>query len=120
MKAISTIALAVVAFIIDYIKRHAHPVNAACHVVGVPLAFFGLYKLLLGQFGYGLTCLVAGYFLQYVGHRAQGNEVGEVTLIKNIWRRLASRKGTSPAQAAQETCFDSQSSGKLIEAGRDN
>jgi hypothetical protein len=31
---------------------------------------------------------VTGYLLQYLGHRAQGNEVGEVTLIKKIAARL--------------------------------
>jgi len=76
------------AFVIDYIQRHAHPVNAILHLFGVPMAFTGLFFLLCGRFGSGAALFSAGYFLQYLGHRAQGNEVGEVTLIKVIYRRL--------------------------------
>lgn len=82
------IGKAVIDFVVDYIERHAHPVNALCHIVGVPLAFFGLYKLFTGQLAAAAACLFPGYLLQYIGHRAQGNEVGEVTLIKAIWRKL--------------------------------
>jgi len=76
------------AFMIDYIQRHTHPVNAILHVFGVPMAFTGLFFLLSGRFASGAALFSGGYFLQYLGHRAQGNEVGEVTLIKAIYRRL--------------------------------
>jgi len=84
---------AIKAFLIDYCQRHAHPVNAVLHLAGVPMAFLGLFFVLVGRFAEGAALLVGGYFLQYLGHRAQGNEVGEVTLIKHIWRRLANREG---------------------------
>jgi hypothetical protein len=79
------------AFIIDYCQRHAHPVNAFLHIFGVPMAFYGFFKLLTGTPMQGMYLVVAGYVLQYCGHKAQGNEVGEVTLIKNIWRRIGAR-----------------------------
>lgn len=75
-------------FVIDYIGRHKHPVNAALHIFGVPMAFYGLYRLIVGDFVMGLILLFFGYLFQYLGHRAQGNEVGEVTLIKSIWKKL--------------------------------
>ena len=78
-------------FVVDYIERHKHPVNAILHILGVPLAFYGLYKLIVGD-SFGIILIVAGYILQWLGHKAQGNEVGEVTLIKNIWRRLSTAK----------------------------
>ncbi len=82
------------AFLVDYIERHRHPVNAILHIVGVPLAFFGLFAMLAGgKLAEGAVCLIAGYFLQYLGHRAQGNEVGEVTLIKWVFRRLTGGVG---------------------------
>jgi uncharacterized membrane protein YGL010W len=80
-------------FVVDYIKRHAHPANAVLHIVGVPSAFFGVYCLFTGQVKTGLGLIVFGYFLQYLGHRAQGNEVGEVTLIKSIVRNLKKQAG---------------------------
>lgn len=78
---------AAVGFLSDYAKRHKHPVNALLHIFGVPLAFFGIYKLFssnLKEKGLGLSCLVLGYWLQFIGHRSQGNEVGEILLVKKI------------------------------------
>ncbi len=88
-------------FIIDYCQRHAHPTNAVLHLVGVPLAFFGLYRLFTGEPGLGWAALIGGYVLQYIGHQAQGNEVGEVTLIKAIVRGIKRRirKGTGKDHA---------------------
>ncbi len=83
----------IMAFIIDYIQRHKHPVNAILHIFGVPMAFYGLFKLIFGDVGLGLGLLIGGYLLQWLGHTAQGNEVGEVTLIKNIVKRLRGNCG---------------------------
>ena len=76
-------------FLVDYKERHAHPLNAALHIVGVPSAFFGFYCLLARKdYLKGSGFVVLGYLLQYLGHRAQGNEVSEVTLFKSIYRKL--------------------------------
>lgn len=75
-------------FVIDYCGRHKHPVNAILHIFGVPIAFYGFGLLFFGHALMALGCIVLGYFLQWLGHRAQGNEVGEVILIKKIWRRV--------------------------------
>jgi hypothetical protein len=90
----------VLAFIIDYCHRHAHPVNAFLHIIGVPAAFIGIYFLFCGKFSLALSLLVAGYFLQYLGHEAQGNEVGEITLIKSILKKT---RGTAPDHALSAT-----------------
>ena len=82
-------------FVVDYIQRHAHPTNAALHIVGVPAAFAGVYFLFVGKFFLALALIVFGYFLQYLGHKAQGNEVGEVTLIKSILRNLKKQAGNN-------------------------
>lgn len=82
-----------VEFVIDYCKRHAHPVNAVLHLIGVPAVFYGIYKLFSGAPVLGVELIVFGYFFQYLGHKAQGNEVGEVTLIKSIIRRISKKTG---------------------------
>lgn len=79
------------AFVIDYCQRHAHPMNAVLHIFGVPAAFYGLFKLVTGDVALGLGLLFVGYLFQYLGHKAQGNEVGEVTLIKAIVRKLTNK-----------------------------
>lgn len=81
-------------FLVDYAHRHSHPLNALLHIIGVPLAFFGFYKLLrlparnCSDRGLGAACLILGYWLQYLGHRKQGNEVGEVTLIRHLLGKI--------------------------------
>jgi hypothetical protein len=82
-------------FVVDYVKRHAHPVNAMLHLVGVPAVFVGIYYLVVGRPLFAAGLVVIGYFLQYLGHRAQGNEVGEVTLIKYIVRVVSRKVGGS-------------------------
>jgi len=79
------------AFIVDYYKRHAHPVNALLHLIGVPVVFYGLYLLIERMPAAGLAFIALGYLFQYLGHKAQGNEVGEVTLIKKCLRFAAGK-----------------------------
>jgi hypothetical protein len=89
MSMLQTVSVKTKDFVIDYCQRHANPVNAALHIFGVPMAFFGLFKLFGGKLALGGSLLFFGYLFQYLGHKAQGNEVGEVTLIKSIWRKLS-------------------------------
>lgn len=83
-------------FVRDYIGRHAHPLNALLHLLGVPAALYGLVRLVAGDPWGGLAWIASGYLLQWLGHRAQGNEVGEWILIKNIAERLRRRQGDLP------------------------
>lgn len=79
------------AFLVDYCQRHAHPVNAILHIFGVPAAFAGFFYLFTKRPVLGGSLVFLGYLLQYLGHRAQKNEVGEVTLIKHLWQKLIQR-----------------------------
>jgi hypothetical protein len=82
-------------FVRDYIDRHRHPLNASLHILGVPATFAGLYYVLSGRslasIQKGMALVFVGYLLQYLGHRAQGNEVGELTLIKGVYGKLKKR-----------------------------
>ncbi|MBX9686443.1 MAG: DUF962 domain-containing protein [Candidatus Obscuribacterales bacterium] len=82
---------AIIDFLIDYIARHKHPLNAVLHIFGVPMAFYGFYKVFFEP-AIGTALIFFGYLFQYLGHRAQGNEVGEVTLIKKIWKKLKTKE----------------------------
>jgi len=78
-------------YIADYMSRHANPWNRLLHLVGVPLAPFGcLYLLLRGEFAAAGLAFLAGYALQWLGHHLEGNEVGEVILLKKLARRAMS------------------------------
>ncbi|MCS7271481.1 MAG: DUF962 domain-containing protein, partial [Gemmataceae bacterium] len=64
--------------------RHQHPTNFALHLVGIPLAFTGLVLLALVPWPYGLTAVGVGYLLQWLGHRIEGNDVGELIPLKRL------------------------------------
>ena len=78
-------------FVIDYCQRHIHPVNAVLHLIGVPVVIYGIYCLIQNFTAAGFAFIALGYFFQYLGHRAQGNEVGEVTLIKKCLRLVTDK-----------------------------
>jgi uncharacterized membrane protein YGL010W len=67
----------------NYRLRHQHPLNIALHVVGLPLTFVAPLVLLVHvSFGWAATAFVAGYALQFTGHAIEGNDAGEVILVK--------------------------------------
>jgi hypothetical protein len=74
----------------NWLERHQHPFSFWIHLVGIPLAVAGTFLLVLSllSFGvpwyWGVSGLVVGYFLQYVGHRVEGNDVGEWAAIKRL------------------------------------
>ena len=75
-------------------KRHRHRASLALHAVGIPLLVVGL---LLGawQLWHGMWPLwwrpvgliVISYVLQGAGHAIEGNDMGEVVLIKKLLGR---------------------------------
>jgi hypothetical protein len=87
-------------FVADYASRHQNPWSRLLHLVGVPLApFLFLYLLLRGQFAASGIAFVIGYGLQWLGHRIEGNELGEWILLKAIGRRLVRKAHAAEAKA---------------------
>jgi hypothetical protein len=66
-----------------WLVRHQHPFNFAIHLVGIPVAVAGI-PLLYFYPWWGVGALVVGYFLQWMGHRVEGNDVGEWAGIKRL------------------------------------
>ncbi|MEK6642430.1 MAG: Mpo1-like protein [Planctomycetota bacterium] len=73
----------------NWLERHQHPVSFWLHMVGIPLAVGGLILggVQLIQWRWDLwwrpTILIfVGYLLQWIGHRIEGNDVGEIILVK--------------------------------------
>jgi uncharacterized membrane protein YGL010W len=70
--------------------RHQLPFNFVLHLAGIPIAFLGLGVLLAAPFSdtipwyWGVVGLVVGYLLQYIGHLAEGNDVGEWAAVKRL------------------------------------
>ncbi len=73
----------------NWCERHQHPASRVLHAVGIPLLAAGLIlgglQLLQGQWGLWwrpIGLITASYLLQWVGHLIEGNDMGELILIK--------------------------------------
>jgi hypothetical protein len=77
------------AWLQNWLERHQTPVSFWLHAVGIPLtiAAVGLAVWQLAQWRWDLwwrppLLLGAGYFLQWLGHWYEGNDMGEIILVK--------------------------------------
>jgi len=79
---------------VNWQERHQTPLSYWLHVVGIPLTI-GAAALAVSQAIDGawdqwwrpLLLLILGYGLQYLGHVHEGNDMGEVILVKR-WLRM--------------------------------
>lgn len=64
-------------WIAQYAKSHEHPVNRACHLIGIPLIVVALALAVLALLFPGLWTLaivlfVGGWIFQFIGHAFEG------------------------------------------------
>jgi len=71
------------------LERHQHPVSRVLHAVGIPLLPLagGLAGWQLVQSRWDLwyrplVLIAVSYLLQWIGHRIEGNDLGEVIVFK--------------------------------------
>ena len=78
-----------VRYIKNYRSRHASNLNFILHIIGVPQVFFGLFQILTGIWKIGVLNFFLGYLWQWIGHKYfEKNEVGEITAIKKLLKRI--------------------------------
>lgn len=82
------------AWLENWLQRHQHPVSFWLHMVGIPLAVTGVTLAVIQliqaaddpavwqRWWLPAGLFVLGYFLQWIGHRIEGNDVGELIPIK--------------------------------------
>src|SRR5947207_13091360 len=68
----------------NWLDRHQTPANFWIHLVGIPLAFAGVPLLFVAEWYWGVGAIVLGYLLQWIGHRIEGNDVGEFSPVKRL------------------------------------
>lgn len=66
-------------------ERHQLPFNFWIHMIGIPLAVAGVAMLFWLEWYWGAAAFALGYLLQYIGHRAEGNDVGEWAGVKRLF-----------------------------------
>src|SRR5262245_25691197 len=80
----------VLAFLLKRYKgwrtRHRLPFNFGIHMIGIPMTLVGIVLLFmyLSHWYWGVGLFVLGYVLQYIGHLAEGNDLGEWAGIKKL------------------------------------
>ncbi len=65
-------------------ERHRHPFNFGVHLLGIPMTLVALGLLPFLAWPQCLCLFAAGYFLQYLGHRIEGNDIGELIPLKRL------------------------------------
>ena len=78
----------------NWLQRHQNRVSFGLHMLGIPLTIFALILAAIQLYGWQwslwwrpVVLLVGGYGLQWAGHYLEGNDMGEVILIKKILGR---------------------------------
>ena len=73
----------------NWLERHRHPASFTLHVAGIPLTMaavvLAIVQLWQGRWDLWwrpVGLLAGGYLLQWVGHLVEGNDMGEVVLVK--------------------------------------
>ena len=76
-------------FLKNYVERHLHPGNQFLHLIGLPVTFILPVHFLVWGYPplWALISFIIGYALQFVGHAIEGNDAGELILIKKYLGR---------------------------------
>ena len=78
----------------NWMLRHQHPTSLVLHLVGIPMTISAGVILVVaivagGALAWWLAAglFVGGYALQFVGHGIEGNDAGEMILVKKLLGR---------------------------------
>lgn len=79
-------------YIRNYRSRHSSNISLFFHIIGIPQALFGLFKLLTGNWKVGLLNLFLGYLWQWIGHTYfEKDEMGEIIGIKKLIQKIKNK-----------------------------
>ncbi len=77
------------AWLARWLERHQHPASLVLHLIGIPLTIAAVVVagVQLAQWRWDLwwrpvVLLLLGYLPQWIGHRIEGNDMGEVIVVK--------------------------------------
>jgi hypothetical protein len=111
------------AWLQNWLKRHQNPLSRRLHYIGIPLTIAAVVvaaaQLWLWRWDLWwrpAALLGAGYLLQYIGHRVEGNDLGEVILVKRLLGkpyqavspRYAGNVGQVEPATAGDTCHENR------------
>ncbi len=78
----------------NWIARHQHRTSQLLHALGIPMLVAGLllgawqlYHQLWAVWYRPVALITISYILQAIGHAIEGNDMGEVVLIKKLLKK---------------------------------
>ena len=74
-------------FLQNWLERHQHPLSLALHLVGIPMTVVAIGFLVALWWRTGIGLFVGGYALQFIGHAIEGNDAGELIVVKKLLGR---------------------------------
>lgn len=78
----------------NWLERHQHPVSFWLHMVGIPATIAAVIVAVIntieadwGRLWIAAWLFLGGYVLQWIGHVIEGNDMGEVIVVKRLLNR---------------------------------
>ncbi len=75
----------------NWFKRHQNKKSLILHAIGIPMTILAIPAIIaaisLNQNLYYIiaaTLFIFGYALQFIGHHIEGNDAGEIIIIKKL------------------------------------
>lgn len=69
----------------NYLERHRNRASQCLHLLGIPLSFVvSVVFLIRHEWWWAGAAFLGGYVLQFVGHAIEGNDAGELIVIKKL------------------------------------
>jgi uncharacterized membrane protein YGL010W len=72
-------------------KRHQNKTSFTLHMIGIPMTILAIVPLVVAiaqgpdaWYLVALALFIVGYALQFIGHGIEGNDAGEMILIKKL------------------------------------
>ncbi len=78
----------------NWFKRHQDKRSLVLHIIGIPLTIIAIPFVIIGiikgevvWYLWAVIFIIVGYGLQFLGHWFEGNDAGEIIIIKKILGR---------------------------------
>lgn len=68
----------------NWMLRHQNRTSFWLHMVGIPMTLVGVGLACAQLWWWAIGLFVAGYALQFIGHAIEGNDAGELILVKKM------------------------------------
>lgn len=66
----------------NWMLRHQNRTSFWLHMLGIPMTIVGVGLAFAQLWWWGGGLFVGGYALQFIGHAIEGNDAGELILVK--------------------------------------